>query len=215
MHMMKVCVAVTALLMSTSALATKIVLDDFSDDTALLNGNSSEATALANGIDRKVTITTLQNAATTIDPFTAVQGGVFSINMGPGDQAEVSVVWELPDFGLSGAGTFSFLASVSPGFPPPPTLSIFVDGGLFATETFTSPFPAGGGLAEISYNLADVSIFNNQIVEFVFAGGTEFDVQMDDVAISFTDVPEPATLGLFGAGIAALGLASRRRKAAA
>ena len=215
MRFMSLCVAATAMLMSTSALATKIILDDFSDDTALLNGNSAEGTSLSNGIERKVAITTLQNGATTIDPFTAVQGGVFSINMGPGDQAEVSVTWALPDFGLSGAGTFSVRASVSPGFPPPPTLSIFVDGGLFATETFTSPFPSGGGLAEISYNLADLSILNNQTVEFVFAGGTEFDVQLDDVAVSFTDVPEPATLGLFGAGLLALGMAGRRRKPAA
>jgi hypothetical protein len=48
-------------------------------------------------------------------------------------------------------------------------------------------------------------------ITFTFSGSPEFDMTLDSIA---ANVPEPGMIGLFGLGLAGIGLASRRRRKA-
>jgi hypothetical protein len=100
------------------------------------------------------------------------------------------------------------------------SIALTNNGTVFATLAMSAP-AQGQWLDEtVSYTttLADSLLFGGTLgIRITDLNGNQLNV--DDVRLSqstttVTDVPEPATLGLFGLGLAAVGVARRKRRAA-
>lgn len=100
-----------------------------------------------------------------------------------------------------------------------------VDGAAATLDAFdgnsTTAIPGAAGFVSLgdggvlSVNLTSAIPVSSPLYLYIGEVGNNGEVAASSVTVSSTPVPEPAALAVFGAGLAALGLARRRRAAAA
>lgn len=107
-----------------------------------------------------------------------------------------------------GAGTYSLSFDISGNQRGGAADSFTLALGGFLNESFSfapsTPWQTITRTFTVSGNSANSIIFNH-------AGGDNIGIMLDNVSLSKTDVPEPATLAMFGLGLIGLGFARRRQ----
>jgi hypothetical protein len=205
-----------------SANAALITIDDFSTNVSPITTNTTVASSNVTGsIDRS--ITTVFNPAPP-PSFTGVEVAAGNLNIGTAGVGNVTVTVSYSDFpsgagsafvGLGGPGGFVLsivTSNLGGGATPAPSLSVFLVDPLGSATTVASAAILGGAQT-IFANIPDLSVLGlpGSSIGFRVSGLADYDLSIDSFAI---DTPEPASLALFGAGLAGLGLAARRRRKA-
>ena len=106
------------------------------------------------------------------------------------------------------AGTYSLSFDISGNQRGGPTDSFVLALGGFLNESFSLSSKAPWQTVTRTFTVMSDS--SNSII-FNHAGGDNVGIMLDNVTLSKTDVPEPATLAMFGLGLIGLGFARRRQ----
>lgn len=195
------------LVLATTAIslasAGSLSLDDFSvAQGPLTNTSSSGATAIGGGISRTLSLTSLGGVAPIAHKMEVI-AGILDMTNGIGDDSVMVLSYDLPLLGVPmGATNLQIVLTVvaSDG-----NKSDVVLGGI------------GAGFANIPGNTMNVA-YNFGIagppvgpgnLSFTFNGDAGWDLAVDSVNLTWSDVPEPSTYAMMGAGLLALAL--RRR----
>lgn len=197
------------LVLATTAIslasAGSLSLDDFSiAQGPLTTTSSSGALAIGGGITRTLSLTSFGGVAPIAHKM-EVTSGILDMTNGIGDDSAMVLSYNLPLLGVPmGATNLEIVLTVlaSDG-----NKSDVVLGGV------------GAGFVNIPGNTLNVS-YNFGIsgppvgpgnLSFTFNGDPGWDLAIDSVSLTWSDVPEPSTYAMVGAGLIALAL--RRRSA--
>lgn len=106
------------------------------------------------------------------------------------------------------AGTYSLSFDISGNQRGGAADSFVLALGGFLNESFS--LSASAPWQTVTRSFTVLSDSSNNII-FNHAGGDNIGIMLDNVSLSKTDVPEPATLAMFGLGLIGLGFARRRQ----
>ena len=227
---MKGVLAAVALLLGTSAQAqpVTIVVDDFatsqrvvdsspnapdarSDVTYTIDGNSFTRTLIVNQ-----TATMFGGASIGLigdpDETDDIEASIFSLTNVDGTDSTMELVYDIDALADDFVGGSELRLSVlfaDAASNEVFTIAGFLNGEMVGSETFT-------GAGQLDFALAALLDSGNEL-RLVFSGGTGWDATLDDITVFAAGgeepVPEPAALGLFGLGLAAVALGRRRKVA--
>lgn len=197
------------LVLATTAIslasAASFSIDDFSVNQGTLNSTGSIGPmSIGGGISRTLSMTAFGGLAPNFYSM-MVDSGLLDMTNGVGDDSVMILSYDLPLLPVPmGATNLKVVLTVlqTDGNPTDVVL-----GGV------------GSGFANIPGNTMNVA-YNFGIsgppvgpgnLSFVFNGAPGWDASIDSVSLTWSDVPEPSTYAMVGAGLLALAL--RRRSA--
>lgn len=173
---------------------------DAGTDTFFFVGSQFQANA-SNGatVDRNDTMSVdiLANPSLQFSSMTITAFGDYSVT-GAGSSVNIDSTLGMTELGGAGR-TWSDELATSPAFPLTSGSGLW-NGSATVDVTFVFPTP---------HDHLNVSLTNSLLAISAPGGGAQLNVQYEDLAISFTLIPEPATLSLLAFG--ALALIRRRR----
>lgn len=206
--------------------ANALIIDTFATDASVVVLSASPASAFdatpdsgADMIgDRTLTVNKIAGGAGGANgAFADVVGGLLAMANGPVTNSIITVDWLFSGTDLTEAGskTGFFL-----GLPNPIdndlTISISINGGTASSKLFLD----GSSGADFYFPFIDFANAGDAAtatsVRLQFTSVNAWDAQVDFIETSGPpiEVPEPASLGLFGISIAGLGFMRRRQRAA-
>lgn len=191
-----------AALLSLGANAGVIFIDDFNTEAGAAGVSSLNYTGFSNW--------TVSGG--TVD---VVSSGNFGITCAGGSGKCVDLDGSTGNAGILtssllslGAGTYSLSFDISGNQRGGASDSFTLALGGFLNESFnfapSTPWQTITRTFTVSANSVNNIIFNH-------AGGDNIGIMLDNVSLNKTDVPEPATLAMFGLGLIGLGFARRRQ----
>ena len=227
---MKGVLAAAGLLMATSAYAqpVTITVDDFatsqlvvdtspnapdarSDVTYTIDGNTFTRTLIVN---QTATLSGGSSIGLIGDPDETddIEASIFSLTNVDGTDSTMELVYDidaLTDDFVGGSELRMSVLFADAASGEVFTIAGFLNGEQLGSETF-----AGAG--QLDFALSSLLDSGNEL-RLVFTGGTGWDATLDDITVFAAGgeepVPEPAALGLFGLGLAAVALGRRRKTA--
>lgn len=199
--------ALLMIFIGASSFAGSLNVDSFSVGQGPLTATGSTGPlAIGNGISRTLSLTSL-GGLSPVRHTTQVTNGVLDMTNGVGDDSAVVVSYDLPMLGVpTGATNLAIVLTM-----------LQTDGN--ATEVLLGGI--GFGFANIPGNTANVEYrfgINGPPVGpgnlvLMFGGDKGWDAAVDGVKLTWSDVPEPSTYAMVGAGLIGLAFGRRRHSA--
>jgi len=193
----------TAALLSVGANAGVIFIDDFNTEAGAAGVSSLNYTGFSNWTVSGGTVDVVANSNGW--GITCAGGSGKCVDL-DGSNGNAGI---LTSSLLSlGAGTYSLSFDISGNQRGGAADSFTLALGGYLNESFnlsaTAPWQTVTRTFTVLGDTANNIIFNH-------AGGDNIGIMLDNVSLSKTDVPEPATLAMFGLGLIGLGFARRRQ----
>lgn len=210
---------VAALLVSTAATAEPILIDDFQaiqtvrDNTrdGMRNESTTNYGIGTNLFTRTVSVDqTEHNGPSPLLESTANIGyGSLKLSNDSQTNAVFNISYNIDSLIDDVAGSSALALDVmftdaAEGMPF--SIAGYLNDALLGTRDFTGP-------GALSFALPSLAAAGNDL-RLVFTGGTAFDTELGPISVQVAEVPEPATLGLLGLGLFAVGAARRRKRVA-
>lgn len=191
-----------ASLLSVSASASVIFIDNFDTEAGAAGASSLNYTSFANWTVSDGTVDVVSNSGWGIQCVGGI-GKCVDLDGSTGNAGKLtSSLLSLT------AGTYSLSFDISGNQRGGAADSFTLALGGFLNESFnltpSAPWQTITRTFTVSATSANNIIFNH-------AGGDNIGVMLDNVSLSKVNVPEPASLAMFGLGLIGLGFARRRQ----
>lgn len=196
------------LLLATTAIslasAASLTIDDFSmDQGPLTSSGSTGAMNIGGGITRTLTLNALGGTA-PIRYTMQVASGLLDMTNGTGETSEMSVHYVLPSLPVPMSATdLKLVLNVR---ETDGNITQVVLGGI-AGGSQTIP----GNTTNVNYSFGiSGPPVGPGVLDLSFTGQAGWDMNITSVGLTWSDVPEPSTYALMGAGLMALSLLRRK-----